>query len=174
MYTWFWNQRKVGFSVSTSDIFTKVLEIVPNYKDEPFVFYYSSWTWLHFFYCTVSATSKTYPTDPLCSIESRTTRNTLVSIRQWGCVRMNENCTERPVKFYKFRNNGCKGDQDKRSKIRFNQNQKHCMAVRVGVLLDISIHLQFKLCRSWEAVSKETELMVFFETKWMVFILLDF
>ena len=38
MYTWFLNQRKVGFSVSTSDTITKAVQIEPNFKDEPFAF----------------------------------------------------------------------------------------------------------------------------------------
>ena len=33
VYTWFLNQPKVGFSVSTSDIVTKALQIEPNFKD---------------------------------------------------------------------------------------------------------------------------------------------
>ena len=33
VYAWFLNQHKVGFSVSITDLITKVLQIEPNFKD---------------------------------------------------------------------------------------------------------------------------------------------
>ena len=38
MYTWFLNQRKAWFSVSTSDLITKALQMKPNLTDVPFCF----------------------------------------------------------------------------------------------------------------------------------------